>query len=132
MINTFFCPYEIVQRNPIGGDRSVLVGHSVLPRSGKRDALELVQEVNSIRFHSDLQDLVEIVRGQDVRAAKFDECFIYHLYIPGNRIHPYVDILGVPGFGMVDESQAADNEIPCPVFVEQGQHVFEVLNRFHG
>ena len=122
---------EAVQVNPVGVRFAVFCTNAVFPGGCESGAFDCAQKVYAIRGDTQLENLLISIRIQKMWTAKFSECGIGAFDIVSTGIDPEVHILRVAWFCMIDESKAADDQVPHPVLAENRKQVFKILNGLH-
>ena len=122
---------KAVQINPVGVRFAVFCTNAVFPGRSESGAFDCAQKVYAIRGDTQLENLLISIRIQKMRTAKFSECGIGAFDILSTGIDPEVHILCVAWFCMIDESKAADDQVPHPVLAENRKQVFKILNGLH-
>jgi len=123
---------EAVQVNPVGVGFAIFPANAVFPGRSESGAFDCAQKVYAIGGHTQLENLLICIRIQEMWTAEISECGIGAFDIVSTRINPEVHILRVAGLCMVDESKAADDQVPHPVLAENRKQVFKILNGLHG
>jgi hypothetical protein len=117
MIDEAFDTYQAVQVNPVGSGFSVFSAYAVFPGRSESGAFDSAQKVNAIGGDTQLENLLISLRIQKIWTAKFGECDIRKFNIVLTGINPYVYILGIARFRMIDESKATDDQVSDMVFM---------------
>ena len=123
---------EAVEVNPVGGGAPIAASNPFGPRSRKRRTGDVLEKVNSIGRQADLHNLVSLGNVEQQRAAELDESTVGTTEVFGGGLDPQINVFREARFGVVDECQAADDEVADTVTRQQGQHVLEVVDGLHG
>jgi hypothetical protein len=131
VVNTAFDANETVKVYPIHSGLSVFALEALVPGRLESGPDYVAKEVNPVRGQPQLQDFLRFAGVQDVRAAEFHQRLVGVLDILRRGINPKIHILGVSRFGVIDEREASDNEIPDPVFFQKLKDILEILDGVH-
>jgi hypothetical protein len=122
---------QAIQVNPVHICPTVLARDSTPPRVTELGPLNDPQEVDSIRWQANLQNLLRLIDDEEIRASEVGKGQIGTPEVPRGRIDPQVHVLGVAGPGVVDKCQATDHQIPHLVLAQQPQEILKVWDRVH-
>jgi hypothetical protein len=122
---------QTVQVNPVDVAFAVFSTNAVFPGRSESGAFDCPQKVYAIRGDTQLENLLINVRIQEMWTAKVNECGIGAFDIVSTGINPFVHILRVAWFCMIDESKATNNQVPDTVLTENVKQVFKILNGLH-
>jgi len=131
MIDAAFDAHEAIEVNPVGTGSAVFPTNAVFPSCSKSGAFDCSQQVYAIRGNAQLENLLHGIRIQKMRTAEFSKRVIGTFDIGWTGINPYVHILCVAWFCMIDESKATNNQVSDAVFPEHMEQVFKILNGLH-
>jgi len=131
MIDPTLDTKEAVQVNPVGPSSAIGSSNAVLPCCSESGAFDCAQKIDAVRCHAQLEDLLNGIWIQEVWTAEFGERRIGSFDIVTPRINPNVHVLCVAWFGMIDEGEAADNQVPDTVLTKHQQQVFKILDGLH-
>jgi hypothetical protein len=131
VINGAFDGKETVEVNPVGRCSAIVALDPSRPRLGEAESNRLAQNIDSVWRNTELQDLVRFVDRHQRRTAEILQCAVGPPNILLVGIDPDIDVLGITRFGVIDEGEPTDDQIPHAVPGKEIQNVLEVLDDFH-
>jgi len=129
--NLRFDANQTVEINPVGRGAAVPASDSLAPRRGEADARDLLEQINAIRRQPDLYNLLKVTVLQQQRAAKLRQRLVGAADILLGRINPQINVFREARLGVIDECQAANDEVADTMPRQQVQDVFEIADGLH-
>jgi len=129
--NLQFDTNHAVEINPVGRGATVSSPDSFAPCCGEPDARDLLEQINPIGRQPNLYNLLKVAAFQQQRAAKFRQRLVGAADILCGGINPQINVFREARFGVIDECEAADDEVADAMSRQQVQDVFEIADRLH-
>jgi hypothetical protein len=131
MVDSALDTQQTVQINPVGVGFSILSPYAVFPRCSESGPFDSAQKVDAVGGDTQLENLFSRVRIQEMWTAEFSEREVRPFDILFTGINPYVHVLGIAGFRVIDECEAANYQVSDTVLMQEIKKVFEILDGLH-